>query len=464
MSPAESVAAVRAPHRLAAGCAAGALLASAGTWLRLALERTPRLDTHTAPFVIACAVSGAGLALGGACALRLAPRADRLSWRALWGWAVAVQLCAWAGVALTSSDVFGNLAFGALRLAGRSPYAHAPASLAPSPFALAVSARWANDPSPYGPLFHPVVAAAVWLGERTSQPFWAAFFAWKGLLVAASLGALAIAARHLRAHRPDDARAIFATLALSPLLAWEIPSQGHNDGLLLLASVAFLAAAAAGRERWASAALGAGVAVKYVLAPLLGLWLLLLARRAPRRALAAAAAAALVLGAAFALEARHLTLRSVLPMLGGETARHAHSITDLVCLALDALGRPDAAARAYRVLSAASSAVCGAALLAAAWRARTLVDLARGWLLFLFALYLTAPWFQPWYVCWAMPVLLVEPSERWRGFVALFAVLTVVQWAVPLDPVTTVIGDAWAAARLWTLHRAGRGAGAPSPA
>jgi hypothetical protein len=97
--------------------------------------------------------------------------------------------------------------------------------------------------------------------------------------------------------------------------------------------------------------------------------------------------------------------------------------------------------------------VCAAVLLAVAWRARTLEALARGYLLFLFALYLTAPWFQPWYVIWALPLLLVEPSAPWRRFVAIFSVVTVVQWAAPLDPITTVAGDVWAAYRIWSLVR-----------
>jgi hypothetical protein len=451
-------------HRLAAGCAAGLALAALGSWLRFALERTPRIDTHTWPYVAGCAVAGVGLAIAGACSLALAPRAARLSWRALWGWTLAVQGSAWAALALTSSDAFGALAFGALKLAGLSPYAHAPSALAGSPLLEAVSRRWVNDPSPYGPLFHPLVEAAVWLGERTGATLWGSFFSYKALLLAATLGALALAARHLREHRPAEAPEIFAALALGPAIAWEIPAQGHNDGLLFLAVVAFLAAAAARREGWAVVALVLGVAVKYALAPLLGLYLLLVARRSLLRAAALAALAAAVLAAAFLPELRAVTLRSVTPMMGGEATRHAHSFTDLVCLALEALGRPDASRSAYAVLSAASSVVCGAVLVRVGWRTRSLEELARGYLLFLFALYLTAPWFQPWYVCWALPLLLVERDARWRRFVALFAVLSMAQWAAPLDPVTTVLCDLWAAVRIWQLHRRDGAAAALSTA
>ncbi len=428
------------------------VLAVLGSWLRFALERTPRIDTHTWPYVTACAVAGAGLTLASVCSLRLAPRAERLSWRALWGWTLAVQGSACAALALTSSDIFCNLCFGALKLIGLSPYAHPPAALGGSPFAAAASSRWVNTPSAYGPLFHHFAAAAVWLGERTGATFWGSFFCYKALLLAATLGALAIAARHLRATRPGDASEIFATLALAPIVAWEIPAQGHNDGLLFLALVAFLSAAAAKREAGAVAVLAMGVAVKYALAPLLGLYLLLVARRSALRAVALSVLALLVAGASFLPEWRSVTLRAVTPMLGNESTRHAHSLTDLVCLVLDTLALPEASARAYRILSAASLVLCAAALLRVAWRARTLEEMVRGYLLFLLALYLTVPWFQPWYVCWALPLLLVERDADWRRFVALFAVVTVVQWTAPLDPVTTVLGDLWAAARIWQLH------------
>src|SRR3981081_2118928 len=108
-------------HRLAAGCAAGMALASAGTWLRFALTGTARIDTGEWPFVAASAVAGAGIILTGVCSLRPGTRAPRLSWPALCGWALAVQACSFPAQALTSSDVYTNLAFGTLSLRGLSP-------------------------------------------------------------------------------------------------------------------------------------------------------------------------------------------------------------------------------------------------------------------------------------------------------------------------------------------------------
>ncbi len=446
------------PQALAAGCLAGTALAVAGTWLRFALEGTPRLDTHTWPFVVASAVSGAGLVVSGACSLRLAPRAAAVPWRTLWAWALATHGLAATALALTSSDIFANLAFGALQRAGLSPYRHSPSALAGSPLTPLVPQRWVHDPSPYGPLFHPFVAAAAWAGEALGAPRGGAVYAYKAILVAAVLAALGIAARTLQATQPGAARETWVALALGPLVAWEVSAQGHNEGLVLLAMVAFVGAASVGaasasRQALAAAALACGVAVKYALAPLLALDLLLVARRSAARALLLALLAAAVLAAAFAPAWGSATLRSVLPMMGGEAARHAHSFTDLACLVLEAAGWDRASRMAYRALSAASAVVCAAVLARTAWRARTLPELLHGYLLFLFALYLTAPWFQPWYACWSLPLLLAEPDPRWRRFAAVFAVVTVAQWALPLDPVSTVAGNAWAAVRLWQLRR-----------
>jgi hypothetical protein len=61
-----------------------------------------------------------------------------------------------------------------------------------------------------------------------------------------------------------------------------------------------------------------------------------------------------------------------------------------------------------------------------------------------------------WYFAWALPFVLVEPDPHWRRFLALFSVVTVAQWAAPLDPMTTVLGDAWAAWRIWKLPRPAR--------
>lgn len=437
--------------RLAWGCVAGLALGAAGTWLRFALERTLRIDTHTLAFVLASAASGLGLLLAGVCALRLAPRAGRISWGALLGAGLAAQGVAFLSLPLTSSDVFQYLCYGEMLRAGVSPYLAPPAVLGSSP--LLVPAQWIHAfPSPYGPLLHLVARGAAAAGARLGAPLWGGLWAFKAAMLAAVLAALAVAARHLRAARPREGREILAVLALGPLLAWELPGQGHNDALPFLAVTVFLVAAARERRHLAAAALALGAAVKLTVLPLLGLYLLLEFRRSFRRALSPSAASLVLLGACYASDLNG-ALRGIFLTVGGAQPRHAHSLVDLGCLALEALGHPGASLAWCRALSIASCAACLTVLAWTAWRSRTLSQLARGYLLFLLVLYLTTPWFQPWYVTWALPFLLVEPDPDWRRFLALFSVVTVVQWAAPLDPVTTVAGDLWAAHRLWRLLR-----------
>jgi hypothetical protein len=443
----------RLAHRLAAGCVGGLLAAASASWLRFLLDGTLRLDKGTWPFIVAHVVAGGGLVAGGACALRLARVAHVLSWRRLWAWALAAQAVAFASAPLDSTDVFSNLAFGAVRHAGLSAYAVAPSALVGSPITPLVSPRWVDDPSPYGPLFHSIVWAATAIGHALGQPLWGSLLAYKAILLAAVLGTLGLAARHLARARPDVAKETWTYLAIAPMLGWEAQGQGHNDGFLVLAVVACLTAASARRDALATVALAAGVAVKYALAPLLGLYLLLVARRSWTRAVVLAVVAAAVVAASFAPEWDHLTLRSVLPMLGTDASRHARSFTDMVCLLLEWTGRSWRSPAVYGVLAKVSQAACLALLARAAWHARSLETLAHGYALFLVALYLTAPWFQPWYVLWSLPLLLVEPDERWRRLMAAFGVVTMSQWIAALDPFTSVACDAWLAWQVWKLRQ-----------
>jgi hypothetical protein len=86
-----------------------------------------------------------------------------------------------------------------------------------------------------------------------------------------------------------------ARSAIESRIAWEIGGQAHNDGLLLVAIMLFVAAAVEGRSLLATLALTAGFCAKVTLAPILALHLVFVARTKGPRAAAAHALSAFAL-------------------------------------------------------------------------------------------------------------------------------------------------------------------------
>jgi len=419
-------------------------LGAAASWARYLATGTLRIDTGSAAFILSSLALGAGLAVACTCALRLQRDARWLEPRALLASSLVAHLCAFPALALTSSDLFSYLAYGRLQLAGLNPHLSGPRALASDPVTALVAPRWLDARSNYGPLADLASRLAARAGETFGSPVWVAGFSFKLLMLLSSLGVVLLAWGHARRRGADGADA-FALVALSPLLAWEVSGQGHNDGLVVLALMGFVWAASAGRELAASLALAAGVAVKIAVAPLLALYLLFVARRSPTRAAALGLAAA-ALGAVAFLPYWQGTapLREWALGLGHYRAIHAHSLADLLALAL-ARTSPETQAMTQRACALGSTLLFAGLFARAALRATELPRLFGDALGLYLAWCLTTPWFQPWYATWLLPLGAADPDPRRRRLIALYGVISVVQWAVPLDPVTTVAGNAFIA-------------------
>jgi hypothetical protein len=116
------------------------------------------------------------------------------------------------------------------------------------------------------------------------------------------------------------------------------------------------------------------------------------------------------------------------------------------------LARPFGAEHiAYRVCWAAGIAAVAWIVTRAIPRIRTFEDAAHHSLLVLLVWMLTTSWFQPWYAVWLLPLAMIEPDARLRRIVAIYTALLVVQYALPIDPVTNVAIDAWV---VWQLRDA----------
>jgi alpha-1,6-mannosyltransferase len=437
-------------RRTTVACACGLALATAASWIRFAVDGTLALDTHRLSYVLACAFAGVGLIVAGFAALKAPPADPREVLRA----GLVVQLCALPAIALTSTDLFYNLAVAALLAAGRNPYLVGPVALGQHPITSLLSPLWSATPTPYGPLQTGLSALAGHIGAALASPVWASGLVFKVFLFAAACGTLFFgAAAALTLATPGAARG-FAALALSPLLAWEISGQTHNDGLMVCALAVFAWAAASGRDGIAALALATGALGKMACAPVLVLWFALMSRRSLPRALLWAAACALVAVVVWApFWDGMVTLRGPAATAGADIDRHARSLHDLLDSVVERAW-PAAKVPVYRAFQLGSLAWLALSTLWFSLRVQNLAQLARAGTVVLLGYFLLTPWFQPWYATWLLPLVVLEVDERWQRLVAFYAVITVIQWAAPFDPVSTVIGNAVIVRMLWSLRKA----------
>src|SRR5690349_13714317 len=214
-----------AARRLALGCAGGLALGTAASWARFFVEGTLVIDTGTRTWIASAFVLGIGLIIAGACALRLARLAPAVAPRKLLGPAALVHLCAAPALALTSRDLFSNLAYGQLQLLGKSPYLSGPRALGAGPLVDLVAPRWLDTPSVYGPVLAILNRAAAAAGAALGSPVWGGGAVLKVTLLLCSLGTLWLAYRSAQTDGGRDAWEGFALLAFSPVLAWEVSAQ-----------------------------------------------------------------------------------------------------------------------------------------------------------------------------------------------------------------------------------------------
>jgi alpha-1,6-mannosyltransferase len=370
--------------------------------------------------------------------------------------AVLVQLAAAVAPPLTSNDLWSNLAYGRMLLDGLDPYAHGPSVLGPeaSAFVEHVGRRWIDTPMVYGPLSAWQDQLAVWLGHDVL----AAALVFKTTMVLAALAAVYVAWRVCAGARGDGAaKRNFVFLAWNPLLAWEVSGQAHNDGIMVLALVGFLVAAKAERVAGAALLLALAVAAKFAVLPIVGLYLIMLARRSfGQAALAAGVIAATVTLSFLPFWQGSATLAAPLhAMSGQDLERNARSF---FAIFYD-VHRQTGGAPPWRSLAGAYAALAlvplGIVALRGAALVRTVVDVIHHGAIFLLVyLLVSAVWTQPWYATWLLPLALSPRDERVQRAVAVFCALLLVQYAVQLDPYTYVLVHGIPLVMLWPLLRA----------
>ena len=400
---------------------------------------------------------GCFAALAGHLYLKILRRADQPRRSHLLAGAIAIQLLAAPALPLTSSDLFAYVSYARLMHLGRNPYRVGPAELGDGdPRVALVAPRWRHTPMVYGPL-----TAWATVAVAPVESLWGEILAFKLEMLLASLAAVLLAYGFCRSCLPPgQAEAAFVFFGWNPLLAWEVGGQGHTEGLVLIGMVAFVWAAMRGREWVAALGLACAVYAKMVLAPLFFLYLCFVLRRRPLRAIAMAAMVAalgVLLMVPFWQGAG--TVQRPMATLVADSTLTARSLTDLVVWFVRPLGE-QVRRDVYWVALALGTLLLGSFGIRAALRARSLRQVLRDGLVF-FLLYdlIAAPWFQSWYMLWLLPLGLAQEDARWRWLIAVYSVLLLVQYGLPLDPVTYLVINVVVLRMLYPLLRS-----TPAPA
>jgi alpha-1,6-mannosyltransferase len=325
----------------------------------------------------------------------------------VWIAVVAAQGVLLLGPPLSLTDVFNYLHYGRMAATyGLNPYVALP--LAARQDAAYRFSNWHHLTSPYGPLFTLLTEGLAPLHLAT------AYWTWKAILLAASIGTLvlvAVAARRLG----RSPQAAVAFVGLNPLVLVYGIGGDHNESLMVLCAVAAVTLAVIGRDEQASPWWDAGAGACAVLAVgfkpsaalLVPVVVVACRRRLPALGGAggAGALALAVVGLAYGGHLPSATIQdglvnplsvpNVLAALAGHGGETAHDRTLAhVALALAALG----------------------ATAAVAWR-RAWLPGAAGFVML--ASVLTLGWTMPWYVWWVLPFAAMARTRALAGVCVL---------------------------------------------
>jgi membrane-bound metal-dependent hydrolase YbcI (DUF457 family) len=350
-----------------------------------------------------------GLAVLGIAWLIAVVCAARMPATLVWTAVLASQVVILLGPPLPLTDVFNYLHYGRMPATyGLNPYVALPLVARADPAYRFTN--WHHLPSPYGPLFTVLTEGLAPL----SLP--AAYWVWKGVLLAASLGTLGVVARAAR-RLGRSPQAAVALVGLNPLVLVYGLGGAHNDALMVLCAAGAVALALKSRYRrdraWFDVAAGACVVLAAGFKPsailLLPLVIVACRRRLPALG-GAGGAGALVLAVVVLAYGGHLPSTGIQDRLVNPL-----SVPNVV-----------AALAGHGGLTAHDRTLAHAALTLAALGATGIVAWRRAWLpgaagFVMLAAILTLGWTMPWYVWWVLPFAALA---RTRALVAACVVLS----------------------------------------
>lgn len=387
------------------------------------------LDTLAPNALAAVGVAAVALAAGAfALVLRAAWRGG-LSARAVVGLVLVGHALVLTLPLLFSRDVYSYAIQGRIAAVHHAnPYVATPADFPADPLSAYVGPKWLDAPAVYGPLWIQVSAAIV----RVVHGLAATVAAFRVLAAGASLATLGVISRLAAALRPERRAFALAAFGLNPVVLFQSVGSGHNDLLVALAVAGALALLVARRPLGATAVLALGALVKATAAVPLLLALVAVAARAPRgrRLRALAPHVGLAVGIGLALAGPFLNRTD--PTLGMlELATHEGWLAPsrLFRRALDAVSGGTLGVVPRVVFPLVLLGALGLIGRAVARRADAgPIGEGAAWAWGLLALMLLGPVLLPWYVTWALPLVVLLPRVPRAVLLGTGLALTVSQW------------------------------------
>jgi len=447
-----------------------AVVCTAASWIRLYLTGTLELQPGPAMTWMSGSASAA-LAVLGACCIVAYRNVEKDDLDRVLKCSLVIHGCLLLAIPLQDADFFVYLGHGALVAHGFNPHLVGAAALGNSPFM--TLSPWKDTPSPYGPVATFITAIGGVLGKWTNSPIWVSGVAYKLIAGSLDLWSLFVASAVARNAATTGAARGFAAFALNPLLAWAVAAQAHNDGLIILSSLMFLWALQRDRDVVAAVALTLGTMTKFVLGPLLALYLLIVCLHSMRRALLLAALSAALCCALLWpwWPGIHALLSFSQPVgLPVNTIHSAASIHWVIFKLQQKAHISDHTMwRTYQLWTQLGWGSVLALFLVLTWRASR-DTLAHVFAIVLLSIIATVAWLMNWYFLWPLPFAIVEAGRRWQRLVLGTTVvaalasgpgrLVLIQPPVQLVVVVALLG--W---RAWSLDRAGtQTVGAPNEA
>ncbi len=164
---------------------------------------------------------------------------------------------------------------------GVNPLTALPMDYPDDPLMRFASREWADDVSPYGPLWNLIAAPVTAISGDRILP---ALIGFKVIAVGSVLATGWVIRQAVAATRPDEAATAALIFLWNPLVLWEGMGNGHNDVVMTLPLLLALLALARRHDRWVVPWLVVAALIKYVTVLLLPLAAVALWRRAEGRA------------------------------------------------------------------------------------------------------------------------------------------------------------------------------------